>query len=451
MSVLGACASVPNVDKYIDNASLAGAQPAVVGAAGPLTTVQSAAVLHRVKAQANGTDLLARHLAIEQAIAGNPLVAGNKTMVLRDGGRTLKAMFSAIHRARHYINLEYYVFEDVECDGEHLGDLLIAKRRTGVAVSIIYDGFGSVGTPSAFFKRLSAAGIVLLEYNPVNPVAAIANNYSVNDRDHRKILIVDGSLAIIGGVNMSTAYQRNPLGKLVGSGGTTSDYWRDTDLEIEGPAVAELQRLFLQHWSSQQGPTLVEPDPSGKLPPMGKEIVRIIGSSSSDAIPRYYATLLSAIRNADKSIWLTTAYFVPTEDEVDDLCRAAKRGVDVRLLLPSKSDSDRALAVGHSNYGELLEAGVRIYEMRNEVVHSKTVVIDGVWSVIGSSNFDHRSVLFNDEVDVVVLGRNTGQQLQMTFQQDLRDARSIDLATWENRPFPEKLDETFSSVWQNLL
>ena len=168
---------------------------------------------------------------------------------------------------------------------------------------------------------------------------------------------------------MSTAYELSPLRKLAGSGGKTSDYWRDTDLQIEGPAVAQLHGLFLQHWSSQQGPRLVEPEPTGKVPPMGKEIVRVIGSASSDMIPRYYATVLSAIQNAEKSVWLTAAYFVPTDDEVDHLCRAAKRGVDVRLLLPSKSDSDLALAVGHSNYSELLTAGVRIYEMQNEVLH----------------------------------------------------------------------------------
>ena len=161
--------------------------------------------------------------------------------------------------------------------------------------------------------------------------------------------------------------------------------------------------------------------------------------------------LLSAIRNAEKNVWVTTAYFVPTEEEVENLIYAARRGVDVRLLLPSKSDSDRALAVGHASYGDLLEGGVKIYETQNEVLHSKTAVIDGVWSVVGSSNFDHRSALFNDEVDAVVLGRETAAELEALFRDDLRNAKAIDLKTWEDRPLTQKLDESFSKVWQNLL
>jgi cardiolipin synthase len=187
------------------------------------------------------------------------------------------------------------------------------------------------------------------------------------------------------------------------------------------------------------------------IPPAGTEVLRVIGSTPERSIPRYYVTLLSAIRNAEKTIWISAAYFVPTEDEKNDLIAAARRGVDVRLLLPGDSDSPLALAVGHSHYSDLLQAGVKIYETQDIVLHSKTAVIDGVWSVLGSSNFDHRSVLFNDEIDAVVLGNATAQELQKMFERDIQKAHPVDVATWKERPVTQRLAELFSTLWQNLL
>jgi len=161
--------------------------------------------------------------------------------------------------------------------------------------------------------------------------------------------------------------------------------------------------------------------------------------------------VLSAIRNAEKSIWVTAAYFVPTDQEEEDLKAAARRGVDVRLLLPSESDSERALAVGRSHYSDLLEAGVKIYETQNLVLHSKTAVVDGVWSVVGSSNFDRRSVLFNDEVDAVVLGAATAQELQAMFDNDTKRAKQIDLASWRRRSILQRINEAYSTIWQDWL
>ncbi len=450
LGLLSACASVPNVGKAIQASEDSGQQPTLVGSQGPLTEQQSTAILDRVKTQSSDTDLLDRHLKVEQAIAGSPLVVGNRTRILRDGAETFRAMFAAIGKAKSHVNLEYYIFEDVESDGVKLGDLLVEKRRAGVAVNIIYDSFGSIGTPSALFKRLKAAGATLVEYNPVNPLDA-TSGYSPNDRDHRKILVVDGTTAIVGGVNLSSAYQSHPFGKIVGSDGQPAAYWRDIDLQIEGPAVAELERLFVQHWMAQKGPPLDQSAFFPTVPPKGKEVVHIIGSTKDDTIPRYYATLVSAIAHAEKTVWVTTAYFVPTDEEEDALAKAARRGVDVRLLLPGNSDSGLALAVGHSDYTDLLKAGVRIYETQNEVLHSKTAVVDGVWSVVGSSNFDHRSALFNDEVDAVVLGRETAAALESIFEDQLRSAKEIELSNWKDRPFGQRLDETFSSLWQDLL
>ena len=187
------------------------------------------------------------------------------------------------------------------------------------------------------------------------------------------------------------------------------------------------------------------------MAPKGNEVIRVIGSGPDEKLPRYYATLLSAIRNAEQNVWISTAYFVPTAQEVEDLAQAARRGIDVRLLLPGKSDSGLSLAVGHSHYSELLEAGVKIYESRDAILHSKSATIDGVWSVIGSSNFDHRSVLFNDEVDAVVLGRDSASGLQTILDSEMHDAAPVDGEAWSHRPLGDRLEERFGRIWQSLL
>lgn len=453
LSALGAglagCASVPDVDRIVDQPVDGASAPKIVGARGPLSDAQSKAVLARLD-KAQDLDILQRHLAIEEAVAETPLVAGNRTRVLRDGVETFAAMFDAIRSAKNHVNLEYYIIEDVESGGASLADLLVAKRREGVAVNIIYDSYGSSSTPAAFFDRLKQAGVKFTDFNPMNPLEA-GNGYSPNDRDHRKILIVDGAKAIVGGVNLSTSYQSRLPGKSQGPNGEPPEYWHDTDLEIDGPAVAQLQELFIRHWFEQKGPPLDEGRFFPDIPPVGKEIVRIIGSTPDNGVPRYYVTVLSAIRNAEKTIWLAAAYFVPTHDEEEDLEAAARRGVDVRLLLPDHSDSPSALEVQHSRYDDLLEAGVKIYETQHEVLHSKTMVIDGVWSVIGSSNFDHRSVLFNDEVDAVVLGGDTAHQLEKMFQDDMGRAREITLADWRDRPVGDRIQEFLSRTWEKML
>jgi cardiolipin synthase len=438
-----ACAAVPKVN------DAPAPQPArILGARGPLSAQQSRVLLDRLAREPGEASMLRRHTAIEEAVAETPLVAGNAARLLIDGEQTFTAMFAAIQGARTSINLEYYILEDIASGGEQLGDLLIAKRGQGVAVNILYDSYGSNATPKAFFQRLRDAGIQLVEFNPFNPV-------TFNFRDHRKILVVDGEKAIVGGINLSATYQSSGSGP--GSGGAAGrpgDYWRDTDLEIEGPVVAQLQTLFFEHWEGQKGPPLDRAGYFPTLPPKGAEVIRIVGSTPDKEAPRFYVTLLSAIRNAEKNVWLSAAYFVPTDQEEEDLIAAARRGVDVRLLLPSDSDSKMALAVGRSHYGYLLEAGVKIYEVQNEVLHSKTASIDGVWTAVGSSNFDPRSVVFNDEVDAIVLGSDTANAFESMFQNDLSKARQIDREAWRHRPLEQRLLELFevtSFLWRNWL
>ncbi|WP_162917031.1 phospholipase D-like domain-containing protein [Dongia deserti] len=398
--------------------------------------------------------LLERHLEVEQALAGIPLTVGNATGLLRDGDGTFAAVFEAIESARDHVNLEYYTFEDVVFDGTRLSDLLIAKRRAGVAVNVIYDSYGSSTTPGGFFRRLKDAGVNLLEFRPVNPLEAAASGYSPNDRNHRKIMIVDGRIAVIGGVNLATYYQS----KTPGSDGTDREAqagdgrpntWRDLSIRIEGPAVAQLQGLFLGHWRSEGGPKLSQENFFPKLPARGSEIVRIIGSSPQQDTSRYYVTLISAIRHAERRIWLTTAYFVPTFEERRELMAAAERGVDVRLVLPAVSDAPQAVAVARSHYSDLLEAGVRIFEIDHVILHSKAVTIDGVWSAVGSSNLDHRSVLFNDEVDAIVLGRKAARSLEQILGEN--QTKEIKLTDWKKRPLTDRLSELFHRTWQYFL
>jgi cardiolipin synthase len=439
--LLASCAHVPVFDERLVGTH-SPSEIEIMGARGALSKKQSKAVLSRLAAQAPDAGALERHLAVEQAVAESPLFAGNQVRILRDGERTFAAMFAAIHGARHYLYLEYYILEDVSSKGEQLGELLIAKAKEGVHIYVIYDGIGSISTPSDFFTRLQTAGIQVVQFNSPNRV------FSLNERDHRKMLIADGTVVIVGGVNLSSTYQSAPGSARVKA---PQDVWHDTDLEISGPVVIELERLFEEHWRDQDGaPMMAEEDP-GRPNADGSEVVRIIGSTPKRLKSRYYVTVLSAIRNAEQNIWMTAAYFAPTHREKEDLIHAARRGVDVRLLLPSHSDSSPALHVQHSHYEALLRSGVKIYERNDGILHSKTMVVDGVWSITGSSNFDYRSVLFNDEVDAVVIGKSTGEQLSTLFQNDLQNAQAIDLATWRKRSPFTKMREQFWRLWEKLL
>jgi cardiolipin synthase A/B len=454
-ATLVGCASVPTVPEESPPAP-GSSHLSVHGARGRLSQRETNALLKRLAAQSPDADAMQRHLAIEQAVSGRPLYTGNLVTPLRDGPDAFAASFAAIHKAQHYIYLEYYILQDVTYHGEQLSDLLVARQRQGIQIDVMYDSLGSLSTPKDFFDRLTAAGI---RVRPFNTFSALSPYSSLNSRDHRKILVADSQVAIIGGVNLSTDYQSaGSAGSAGGAGSrrgrqspTPPEPWHDTDLQIEGPAVGELKHLFEQHWTSQGGKAdeLIK-DPDG-FETQGDEVVRIIGSEHGRLVPRYYATLIAGIRSASTQIWITAAYFVPTFQERQALARAARHGVDVRLLLPSHSDSSPALAVQHSYYAGLLRAGVKIYERQDGILHSKTIVTDSVWSIVGSSNFDHRSVLFNDEVDAVVIGHKTGAQLEQYFSDGQQHAQPVDPKTWSQRPFTHKVRERFWRLWEQWL
>jgi cardiolipin synthase len=395
-------------------------------------------------------DPLVQQLALDARLQGSHAVPGNQVRVLRDGVETLPAMFQAMAAAQHHIHLEYFTFEDVRVGDTTLGDLLVAKLNQGVAVAVSYDGFGSLNAEPEFLQRLRQAGAKLLEYHPLDAQSALKLQ-NPNDRDHRKIMVIDGRVAFVGGVNLDHVYenQRDPVA--AADGDTAHAYWRDTDARIEGPAVAELQKLFLANWEHEKGPALPPGDFFPALPAMGSETVRIIGSAPNQDQPLFYAALLNAVHGARHSVSMGTGYFVPTHEEREEMQNASERGVSVRLVLPSVSDSDGALAAGRAFYSDLLEAGIRIFELHGMVLHSKFVTIDSVWTAIGSSNFDRRSVNFNNEVDAIVFGRKTAQAAEALFDRDIARSEVIDLAHWHNRPFDERSHEFFSRFWEFLM
>lgn len=420
------------------------------GARGPVSARKSAAIIEELKRKSGDIDILQKHLALEQAInADSPLVLGNKLVLLQDGPATYQAMFAAMRNAKDHINLETYIFEDDDI-GKQFAELLLERQAAGVQVNLIYDSVGCLNTPKEFFERLSASGINVLEFNPINPLTGNKKEWLLNNRDHRKLLLVDGRIAFIGGINISESYSSGPSVKSTRKKGGAPAGWRDTHLQIEGPVLAEFQKLFMDTWAKQKGQPLAQRNYFPKLDKQGDEIVRAIGSASADPHSLIYLTLLSAIDNAEQQVHLTNAYFVPDPQLIKALTGAAQRGVEVKLILPSHTDSWAVFHAGRSHFSKLLRAGVKIYERRGVVMHSKTASIDGVWSTIGSTNLDWRSFLHNDELNAVILGRNFSRQMDAMFAKDLAESDAIDLDRWERRSLLLRLKEwaaRFAEYW----
>lgn len=417
------------------------------GANGPLTDAQSQAVLTRLKRNGADTNIFAKHLALEGQIVGSPLVVGNRVQLLKDGPTTYDAMLAAISAARDHVNMETFIMEDDET-GRRFAALLAGMQLRGVQVNLVYDSVGSRNTPRAFFTALAASGVNVLEFNPMNPLLA-RKAWELVRRDHRKLLIVDGKVAFVGGINISSVYSSGSSGK---SKATTGEWtWRDTHMRVEGPVVAEFQKLFMATWTEQQGVPLTTGDYFPALQNQGQDVVRAIGSSPEEAFSQIFATLLSAINSAETQIFLTNAYFVPDPQLLSALERAVSRGVDVSLLLPHRTDSALVFYASRSFYTELLKAGVKIYERQDAVLHAKTALVDGIWSTIGSTNLDWRSFVHNQEINAVMLGQEFGAQMQMMFDNDLKSSRRITLVEWGSRPVLARVKESLARMWARWL
>jgi cardiolipin synthase len=459
------CAHLP--DAGLPVGARSAAQVEIEGARGPLSTKRVAAILAGLKGKGSELDILQQHVALEQAIVGTPLTAGNSVLLLQDGAATYPAMFAAIGTATDHINLESYIIEDDEI-GQKFAELLLQKRAQGVQVNLVYDSVGSMHTPKAFFERLTHGGVQVLEFNPVNPLS-LKKEWLVNNRDHRKLLVIDGHTAFVGGINFSRVHsggsfvrRKAPEPILVATAEGTADgtalgipadqpAWRDTHLRIEGPVVDEFQKLFMQTWAKQRGAPLAAANYFPALAAKGGEMVRAIGSTPDDPHSLTYLTLISAISKSERHVYLTNAYFVPDAQLLDALTDAARRGVDVRLVLPGKSDSNVAFHAGRSHYSALLSAGVKIYERRGGMLHAKSATIDGVWSCVGSTNLDPRSFLHNDEIDAAILGREFALQMQAAFIADVEASQAIDLERWEARSFDLRVKEWTARLFEAWL
>ena len=447
---LAGCKSLPLVDN--EQAGTAAQTVRLDAAHGPLSRQQSAAILGEIKRKSGAENILEKHIALLQSKVDSPLVVGNKVTLLQDDAAIYRAMRQAIRAAKHHVNLETYIFSADQA-GQEFSDLLLAKRGEGVQVNLIYDSFGSLATPREFFQRLKDGGVNVLEFNPVDPIQA-GRRWSINHRDHRKLLLIDGRVAILGSINLydnsssgSQAPPRTRAGRLEPAPG-----WRETNIMIEGPAVAGFQQLFLDTWTRQKGPALNRG--SGYFPvlgPRGHDIVLALGSNADSRDHLIYITLVSAIKSAEAYVHLTNAYFVPDPQLIEALRDAASRGVDVKLILPGKSDSWLSLHAGRSHYEDLLEHDVKIFERQGAIMHSKTVVIDGVWSTVGSTNLDWRSFVHNDELNAVVLGRDFAQQMEAWFQADLAGSTQVLLKSWQWRSPISRLMEWGARMWQYWL
>jgi cardiolipin synthase len=449
VTLSGGCATLPNVTETIREAPTTQRPAQIASAKGPLSHKQSKALMERLKRSVRATDMLERYTAVIESVSESPLTKGNKVTLLVDGSATYAAMFKAVENARDHINLETYTMEDIEDEtGRKFADLLLHKQAEGVQVNLVYDSLGSFTTPASFFKYLRDGGIQVVEFNPTSPLRA-HGKWRLAKSDHRKILIVDGKVAITGGVNISQVYSSGPFGSGDEKGAQTP--WRDTDVQIEGPAVAEFQKLFLDTWQRQKGATLSDRNYFPDLKEQGNTLVGVLGSTQGETNRTTFIMYVAAITFAENSLHVTNAYFVPDHQTTEALTDAAKRGVDVKIILPGTTDRSMALSAGEYHYSDLLKSGVKLYKRRNVLLHAKTLVIDGVWSTVGSTNMDFWSFSSNDEVNAVILSREFAVEMEKMFAGDLAESDQIRWEEWKKRPLRLKIREWFSHLFARWL
>lgn len=447
LSLVGACASPGLIREAAETPQPA--QP-VIASGGALSERRAEAVL----AKSAGANSAAERAGFEKLVEGirtsigAPLITGNKVTPLIDGPATFAAIDRELAQAKHSIHLETYIYADDEL-GNKFTDKLIRKRREGVEVRVIYDAVGSFSTPAEFFDRMRAAGIEVAEFRPLNPIKTLPWRH--HNRDHRKILIVDGAVAFTGGMNITGAYAAGSASRPGPEAGMTEG-WRDTQVEIDGPAALQFQAHFLETWA-RLGQKL--DNKNIYFPPVkqaGDAIVAAVVSNGVRAKDEaIYRTYLAAITHASARIWLTQAYFAPPKDMLDALQAAARRGVDVRVIVPGFSDAGPVFYASRAGYRDLLKSGVRLFEKSDAFLHAKTALVDNAVSIIGSANLDYRSFLHNNEVTAVMIGSDPADYMEKSFLTDVRDTKEITLDEWKKRPATQRFKEWFSSWFKYWL
>jgi len=362
------------------------------------------------------------------ALADPVLIPGNKITLLANGDEYFPAMLKAISAARQTVNFASYILHSDEL-GRQFRDAFCERARAGVEVRILLDGIGSSWSlNNSDVRMMREAGCKFAYYHPT----ASWRIDRTNRRSHRRVLVIDGKIGFTGSVGFARRWAGHAQDK---------DHWRDTQMQIEGPLVAKLQAAFEEHWIKTFGETLSGAAQFPQLPEAGDLKAQLVASHSFSMapIPLVQATAFAA---AEKRIWITNPYCTPTDDQVNLLVKAVRRGVDVRLLLPGENnDQPLTKSAGRAAYGEMLEGGVKIFEYQPTMIHTKSMVVDGLFSMLGTSNLDARSSEINEELDVVVYDEKFGREMESVFEKDLRNCREYTLEDFKKRSLWERTTE----------
>ncbi len=357
---------------------------------------------------------------------------GNAVALLEDGREAYPAMLEAIASARHSVLLEMYTFAS-DATGRRFAAALAAKAKEGVTVRVMYDAAGSRDSATSIFQDLRAAGAFVTPFRPLGW-------YTWRKRDHRKLLVVDGRVGILGGLNLSDEYSPE--------GGN----WRDAALRIEGPEVTDLVSIYAAVWREEEDDALFPKGPPPRAAAVAGGVdVAVMGSGRAVERRLIARHMLHAIRNARKRVWIANAYFVPSLPLLLALKRAARRKVDVRIVLSVKTDAAPVYHASRSTFDGLLKAGVRIYEYPARVLHSKTMLVDEGWSMVGSANLDHLSLFHNYELSAVVLDAGIGARLARMYEDDFAASVEVKRPEWRRRPWPRKVAEEFCWLLKSLI
>jgi cardiolipin synthase len=363
----------------------------------------------------------------EYVPAKTKLSNNNQVEILRDGKETFPAILSAIENAHYFINIETYIIAS-DRTGWKLGKALIERAKAGVEVNFLFDSIGGWECDPSFFKALTDAGVRIVEYRPLAPWRP---RWGWNNRDHRKIIVVDGEVAFTGGINLSDDYA--PYEE--GGGG-----WRDTHCRVSGPLVRELNKLFFETWHRHGGDPLDRKRhfvPGTHRPGIYGCVLDNNDSKNRSLIRRAY---LHALRRAKRTIYITNAYFIPDLGILGAIRKARERGVNVQIMVPGDSDVRIVWYASRALYHRLLSWGVKIFEWK-KMLHAKTAVIDGLWSTIGSCNIDHRSFRNNLEANVLFIDEEFGKEMEEMFFQDREQCTEITLELFEKRPYWRRVME----------
>ena len=369
--------------------------------------------------------------AIEQ-ILGLPFTEDNNVKLLESGGETFQAILDTISNARQIICIEFYIFKD-DNTGKKIAALLKEKALQGVRIYLLYDHFGSFLTARAFWSDLKKSGIHVGVSHPFRWSAP--RGYL--SRNHKKLLLIDGEIAITGGFNIADEYH--------GYFKKRTEAWRDMGIYLEGPIADVMLHLFRKSWKTWKRESIKWGHKSVSPIKGGVPVIPIFASKGR-ARRRLRRLLLYSIKSAEKNIYLTTAYFIPGRKILKAMVQASKRGVTFKLLLPGKSDLTAVFYAGRKHFKKLLNAGVEIYTYQGSILHSKTAVFDDEWSIIGSTNLDHQSLRRNEESNVGILDRNFNSHLKDVFFSDIKESIEINADSWAKRPLYQKFLEHFFSI-----